>query len=93
MHQNQTPTPLECFRMCAKYAVVWCASLIVGAPVLADALVVTRAMRASTIAEVYVDREQVRVEIEIGASDLEAFVNCLPDEIFERITGRSEPLT
>lgn len=58
----------------------------------ADALVVTRAMRASTIAEIFIDSEQIRVEIAIGAADLAAFANCLPDEVYESISGRSQPL-
>jgi hypothetical protein len=52
---------------------------------LADALVVTRAMQASTIAEVFVDEDQIRVEIEVGAADVEAFRNILPDEMFEKL--------
>ena len=58
----------------------------------ADALVVTRAMMASTIAEVYVERNQIRVEIEIGVNDLPAFKNILPDESFQRLTGETIPL-
>ena len=50
-----------------------------------DAVVVTRAMTASTIAEVFVEEERVRVEIEIGVADLGAFANLLPDEVRERM--------
>ena len=60
--------------------------------VLADALVVTRAMKASTIAEIFVDENEVRVEIEIGPADIEAFQNVLPDEVFAKLTGESTPL-
>lgn len=59
---------------------------------IADALVVTRAMKASTIAEIFIEEDQVRVEIEVGAADLAAFANVLPDEIYERVTGRTRPL-
>ncbi len=51
----------------------------------ADAIVVTRAMTASTIAEIFVEDDQVRVELEIGAADLLAFANLLPDEIYNRL--------
>jgi hypothetical protein len=59
--------------------------------VLADALVVTRAMTASTIAEIFVDESEIRVEIEIGAADIEAFRNILPDESYEKLTGEATP--
>jgi len=49
-----------------------------------DAIVVTKAMSASTIAEVFVEDEAVRMVLEIGAADIEAFKNLLPDEIYER---------
>jgi hypothetical protein len=58
----------------------------------ADALVVTRAMQASTIVEIFIEREQIRVEIEVGAGDVESFANVLPDELYEKITGRAQPL-
>ncbi len=58
----------------------------------ADALVLTRAMQASTIAEIFVERERIRVELEVGAPDLPAFANCLPDKSYEAITGDVEPL-
>ena len=57
-----------------------------------DAMIVTRAMTASTIAEVFVEEERVRVEIEIGVADLGAFANVLPDEIRERMGLAAEPL-
>ena len=49
-------------------------------------------MQASTIAEVFVEQQQVRIEIEVGPQDLKAFQNILPDEIFERLTGKPTPL-
>lgn len=57
-----------------------------------DATIVTRAMTASTIAQVFVEAHEVRVEIEIGAADLEVFGNLLPDEIRERMGLVPEPL-
>ena len=78
----------------AIYATVaWLATCLLGAErTHADALVVTKAMRATTIAEVFVDSEVVRVEFEVGAADLMAFQNVLPDELHEKITGEKQPL-
>jgi hypothetical protein len=45
----------------------------------ADALVITKAMQASTIAEIFIEPTQIRVEIEVGVDDLTAFANILPD--------------
>jgi hypothetical protein len=50
-----------------------------------DAIVVTKAMSASTIAEVFVADESVRVLLEVGAADLEAFKNLLPDELYDKL--------
>ena len=58
-----------------------------------DATVLTRAMTASTIAEIHVEANEVRVEIEIGVSDLGAFRNLLPDEIRERMALEAVALT
>jgi hypothetical protein len=57
-----------------------------------DALVVTKAMEASTIAEIFVEEEQVRVEFEVGAADIPAFLNILPDELYQRFTQGTQPL-
>jgi len=46
---------------------------------------VTQAMKATTIAEIFVSEDSVRVELEIGAGDLDAFRNLMPDEIYERL--------
>ncbi len=56
-----------------------------------DALVITRAMTASTIAEVFVEDDHVRLELEIGVADLGAFTNLLPDELYERMGQDPEP--
>jgi hypothetical protein len=47
----------------------------------ADAVVRTQAMGASTIAEIFIEAESIRVELEIGQADLPAFQAVLPDEI------------
>ena len=52
---------------------------------LGDAMMVSKAMTASTIAEFYVDRQGIRVEIEVGARDLVAFRNVLPDGVYEKL--------
>ncbi|MHC5140750.1 MAG: hypothetical protein ACYSOD_01905, partial [Planctomycetota bacterium] len=51
----------------------------------ADALIVTKAMTASTIAEYYVDQDGIRLELEVGANDLAAFRNLLPDELHQKL--------
>ena len=56
-----------------------------------DALVITRAMLASTIAEIWVEQDSVVVEFEIGPGDIEAFRNLLPDELFARLGYAPEP--
>ncbi|PHS16475.1 MAG: hypothetical protein COA78_03870 [Blastopirellula sp.] len=58
----------------------------------ADALVVTKAMKASTIAEVFIDEESIRVDFEVGTADLASFQNLLPDEFYEKFTGKTTPL-
>lgn len=58
----------------------------------ADAFVVTRAMRASTIAEIFVQRDRIRVELEVGSEDVSAFANCLPDNLHASLTGNTAPL-
>jgi hypothetical protein len=51
----------------------------------ADALVVTKAMKASTIAEIFIKEDRIDVKLEIGADNLQAFQNILPDELFEKL--------
>jgi hypothetical protein len=58
----------------------------------ADAIMISRAMLASTIAEVFVGESAVRVELEIGIGDLAAFRNLLPDPVYERLGNAPEPL-
>jgi hypothetical protein len=58
----------------------------------ADAIVRTQAMLASTIAEYYVEEDRVRVELEIGLSDVQAFHNLMPDEIYQRLGNEPQPL-
>lgn len=48
-------------------------AIVVPRVALADAVVVTRAMKASTIAEVFVDEGSITVELELGETELDAF--------------------
>jgi hypothetical protein len=57
---------------------------------LADAVIVVKAMTADTIAEIYVEQDRVRLELEIGMNDIPAFKNLLPDELYEKMGN--EPL-
>ena len=61
-------------------------------PLSPDALVITKAMKATTIAEMFIEEESIRVELEIGVPDLEGFQNLLPDEFRERMGPPAEPL-
>ncbi len=59
---------------------------------LADAIVRSQAMKASTIAEFFIEDEQVRVELEVGMNDLPAFQNILPDRIYEKMGFAPRPV-
>jgi len=58
----------------------------------ADAIVITQAMTASTIAEVFIERDGIRVELEIGGRDLPGFRHLMPDGVWERMGFEPEPL-
>ncbi|UCG73967.1 MAG: hypothetical protein JSV45_06220 [Chromatiales bacterium] len=69
--------------------------LIVGLLPLAasgDAIIRTQAMFASTIAELYVEKTSVRLELEIGLADLGAFRSLLPDDIHQKLGFDAEPM-
>jgi hypothetical protein len=59
---------------------------------LADAIVVTKAMTASTVVEVFIEESEIRVEMEIGVADLLAFHNLLPDEMRSQMGLEPAPL-
>jgi hypothetical protein len=67
--------------------------LLVGIPgaALADALVRSQAMRATTIAEIFVEEDRVRVELEIGQAEMAAFHGLLPDELVKLLGLEEEP--
>ena len=51
-------------------------------PAVADALMRSQAVDASSIAQYYVDEQGVRVELEIGLNSIDAFRNLMPDAIY-----------
>ena len=57
----------------------------------ADAIVRSKAMSASTIAEIRVEQRAVHLALEIGLGDLGAFRNLLPDEIHRKMDLGDEP--
>ncbi len=57
----------------------------------ADALITNQSMFATTIAEYFIGQDQVRVELEIGMQDLQAFRNLMPDEIYEKMGHAPRP--
>ena len=74
------------------FVLVVIAHVVFGsAQVRGDAIVRSQAMRASTITELFVEDGRVRVELEIGAGDLRAFRNLVPDEIHARLELEPEP--
>lgn len=60
--------------------------------VRADAIMVNQSMKASTIAEIFVEKDRIRVELEIGIGDFEAFQNILPDEVYAKVIEKPELL-
>ena len=72
----------------------WLAVLVGLMPAVAaaDAIIRTQAMFASTIAEIYVEEDAVRLDLEIGLQDLGAFRSLLPDEIHRRMGYGEAPL-
>ena len=75
------------------YLVLGFAILLVPSSLLRpDAIVITKAMTATTIAEIFIEEDSVLVELEVGVADLDAFRNLLPDELHERLGHEPEPL-
>ena len=66
---------LSDYAKCLVVAYVLLASALVVPPARGDAIVVSRAMQASTIAEYFVEKDRLRVRIEVGGADLDAFRN------------------
>jgi len=68
------------------------AAILAAGQATGDAIVRTQAMFATTVAEIFVEEGRVRAQLEIGLSDLPAFRDLLPDELFEKLSGAPEPL-
>ena len=81
-------------RAAARHILAACTLLLFSRPglVLADAIVRSQAMFADTIAEYYVEDDHVRLELEIGQSDVGAFRNLLPDDLYEHLGYGDKPL-
>ena len=58
----------------------------------ADAFVRTNAMNSTTILELFIEDGSIRAELEIGLSDVRAFKNLLPDELYEKLGESPVPL-
>ena len=71
---------------------VCCLALLLPAAAVADAIIRTQAMLATTIVEYFVEDQRVYVELEIGLADVEAFRNLLPDDIYEGLGNPPLPL-
>ena len=50
-------------------------------------------MDASTIAEIFIEKDSIRVELEIGVSDLNGFRNIMPDGLYEQLGYDPVPLS
>ena len=77
-----------------KYLFRYAALLLLISPgqVFADAIMRSDAMFASTIAEIFIDESEVKVEFEVGLNDLDAFENLVPDEIYTEMGNEPVPL-
>ena len=67
------------------------AAVLTPSLVRPDALVITRAMLATTISEIFIRADTVVVELEIGVSDAQAFQNLMPDELYEALGNEPAP--
>lgn len=61
-------------------------------PARGDAIVRTQAMKASTIAQYFVEDDGAFLELEIGAADLDAFQNLVPDGVYDKLGHPPRPL-
>jgi len=58
----------------------------------ADAVMVNKAMQASSIAEFYIDAQGVRVELEIGVNSAEDFKALFPETVYRQMGFGDKPL-
>jgi hypothetical protein len=66
--------------------------ILISSQSMADAIIRSQAMFATTIAEYQVEDDGIIVSLEIGLRDLNAFKNLLPDEIYEQLGNEPRPL-
>lgn len=76
----------------AVLAIVVVGLAILPSRVPADAVMVTEAAIAPTMCEIYIEPEEIRVELEIGRDDLPCFPNLLPDSLYESQGYEPRPL-
>lgn len=62
-------------------------------PVCADWINLTGAQSAPNIAEIYVEKAQVRVVLEIYVKDLSNFIDILPDQFYKQAGAKPPPMT
>ena len=58
----------------------------------AEAIIVTEAMHAMTIAEIFITKQSIVVELEIGVRNYKAFRNALPDTDYQVLEKEAKPL-
>jgi hypothetical protein len=75
----------------ARASIVALAILSMPSGLNSDAIVITRAMLASTVSEIFIHDDSVVVELEIGIKDVSAFVNLLPDDLHAELGFDPEP--
>jgi hypothetical protein len=73
------------------YSVAFCTALISAQSSHADAIAVPEAMTATTVMEIFVEEDEVRVELEASVPDLVAFDSIFPDRFRVRMGQQSEP--
>ncbi len=80
-------------RAASRLLLIFVCLLVIHGSATGDAIIVSRAMKATTIMEAFLDESALRVEIEMGLEDAAAFVNLLPDEIYDQLGLPPAPLT
>ena len=73
--------------------ILWLMVLVFPETLVADAIVATKAMKASTIAEIFIEDTVIRLELEIATGDLPAFRNILPDKLYQKLLEKEDQLT
>jgi len=73
------------------FPVIFLGLLLLTTLVHADAIVVTKAMTTTTVMEIFIEEDEVRVELEASVPDLVAFDSIFPDRFRVRMGQQSEP--